>query len=64
MEKKNVLPKTVYIVKRDAGTENEYLHASEDLTDFDDGEIVGSYILVATDVVEVTTALKPVPKRS
>jgi len=62
MARSKVLPKTLYVVRREGGTENEYLYASEDFTDFDHEEIVGTYTLTSTDVLETTKKLKPKSK--
>jgi len=37
------LPKTLYVVLKEKGTENEYLHASADPDVFDNDDMVGIY---------------------
>ena len=52
------LPKTVYVVLHEANTDDEYLYATTDLENIEHGEIVGTYNLIQSDVMEVTRMLR------
>ena len=57
------LPKTLYVVLKEKGTENEYLHASTDAGIFEDGDMVGVYYQGELTRMVVNHELRTVIKR-
>lgn len=57
------LPKELFVVLREKGTENEYLFATTDVDDIEDGELFGRYKQLSLEKVERTTTTRIVIKR-
>lgn len=57
-----ILPKKLFIIRMNEGTEDEYYAEREDMKDFDlndlDGKLVGVYELVETKQADVKVDLK------
>ena len=57
------LPKTLYVALKEKGSENEYLHASADISVFEDGDLVGIYYQGELTKMDVSYDLHTVIKR-
>jgi len=57
------LPKTLYVVLKEKGTENEYLHASADPDVFDNDDMVGIYYQNELTRMVINHELRTVKRR-
>lgn len=57
------LPKDLFVVLREKGTENEYMFATTNLEDLEDGEMFGRYKQTSLEKIERTTVTRLVIKR-
>lgn len=56
-------PKQLFVVVREPGTENEYLFATTDLEDIENGEVIGRYNLDQYEKVIRTVKTETIVKR-
>ena len=57
------LPKTIYLVCREPGTNDAYLFATTDVDDLDDQELAGAYAQTTLFKVNVRRELRTIVKR-
>ena len=57
------LPKDVFVVLREKGTDDEYLFATTDLEEFYNGELFGLYKLNSMEKIERITTTRTVTQR-
>ena len=57
------LPKDLFVVLREKGTENEYLFATTDLEEIENDEMFGRYKQTSLEKIERITTTRAVIKR-
>ena len=57
------LPKDIFVALRNKGTDNEYLFATTDLDNFEDGDLFGRYKQTSLEKIERTTSTRLVTQR-
>ena len=57
------LPKELFVVLREKGTDSEYLHATTDLQDLENDEVFGRYKQTSLEKIERITTTRVVVQR-